>query len=194
MSRKTSGALAPRLAVVVVAFAGMVAGTFCAPAAPSAAAPPPPESASTIAVTSTAAPVSAPPTSAAGAASSSASASGAKGPPVASASAAAQLPLPKITFPKVPVPIAPSHGGKSWAVFLVLGPLTPERAALADAWWATQKGVSRGMGCHEGTGAPGQEEPYVALYFKTEKDAKAFAAGTTPPPVRIAQLKTYCLD
>lgn len=79
-------------------------------------------------------------------------------------------------------------------MFLVLGPRTPERDALADAWWPTQKNISRGLGCHEGPGAPGQDDMYVAVYFKTEKDAKAFAAATTPAPVRIARLKTYCLD
>lgn len=194
MSRNAVDPRVSRSLVLAGAFAGMIAGTFCAPTAPPPPSGPPASEPPTPTSASSTAALAPPPPASTASVVPSLGAGSAKPSPAASASASAPLPLPRVVFPKKPVPAAPSHGGKSWAVFLVLGDLTPERMALADAWWAVLPNISRGMGCHEGTGAPGQEEPYVAVYFKTEKDAKAFAAGATPPPVRIAHVKTFCMD
>lgn len=109
-------------------------------------------------------------------------------------SAAGSRPAPAIAFPRSPKPIEPKHGGQYWAVFLALGKPGPDHERLADAWTATKLPSVRGVGCHEGPGAPTSEEAFLAVYFKTERDAKAFAQGVKPEGPRVANVKVFCLD
>lgn len=76
----------------------------------------------------------------------------------------------------------------------MLGADSPTTKSLADAWAATKLPLVRGQGCHQGKGAPGDDETFVGLYFKTEAQAKAFADGALPAVARVAELKVFCLD
>lgn len=109
-------------------------------------------------------------------------------------SAAPVRPAPAVAFPRSPKPIEPKHGGQYWAVFLALGKPGPDHERLADAWTATKLPSVRGVGCHEGPGAPTSDEAFLAVYFRTERDAKAFAQGVKPEGPRVANVKVFCLD
>jgi hypothetical protein len=110
---------------------------------------------------------------------------------------AALLP-PAVSHPSTPKPVEPVHGGQYWTVFLALGADGPEMTRQTEAWRAkaeaTKLPLSSGEGCHQGEGAPGENEKYVSVYFKTEAQAKKFAEGVQPPPVKVVPLKVFCLD
>ncbi|MGQ0774525.1 MAG: hypothetical protein ACT4NY_08930 [Pseudonocardiales bacterium] len=55
------------------------------------------------------------------------------------------------------------------------------------------------LGCDRGaaeqlTPPPDPNAQTVVVYFGTESDAQQFAAGTSPAPVGIAFVQTFCLD
>jgi hypothetical protein len=91
------------------------------------------------------------------------------------------------------------HGGRYWAVYLAAGPPQSGDVTAAEAFLESLRiaSVSGPADCDRGaTGAldVSKRDVAVAVYFDTERDARAFADQLVPPPVAVVKVRTFCAD
>ena len=96
------------------------------------------------------------------------------------------------------------HGKEYWAVYLAKGANQDEPSMKAAIQALSSRGLVFGktfgvgsLGCDVGAAAALKEKDdtlAIAAYFKTEADAKAFAATLQPAPLGVVKIKASCRD
>jgi hypothetical protein len=95
------------------------------------------------------------------------------------------------------------HGREAWSVMLAVSSgSTPELTALFQQATALRLGVSTGeLRCTPPVGGAlpesvpqGDGAMQVEVSFRTERDARAFAAALTEPPLWVGRVRTMCAD
>ena len=101
-----------------------------------------------------------------------------------------------------PVAITPVHGGTAFGVYLVLAADAADPRLVAAAASARRLGytaVTTSLGCDQGAArglgrAASSQELATAVYFRTEADARRFAALHPSVEAGVVQVRTSCLD
>jgi hypothetical protein len=98
-------------------------------------------------------------------------------------------------------PVAPEQGGTYFGVYVAIAKPGDEASLQASAEALDAIGISEysigDISCDEGAaeelGVP-KDSGRVAVYFTTREEADAFTASLPSPILRIARVKTFCLD
>ena len=101
-----------------------------------------------------------------------------------------------------PVAVSPVHGGRYAGVYLVLARDRIDPRLEAAAASARRAGYTAGtttLGCDVGAARglrrdPASQEYATVLYFRTEAEARQFAALHPPVEAGVVQVQTLCLD
>ncbi len=102
-----------------------------------------------------------------------------------------------------PVGAAGAHGATVWAVTLAASAgASPELTALFQQCLAAHLAASLGElrcapavgGAYPGTVPSGDGAQAVTVTFRTERDARAFAAALTEAPLHIGRVRVLCAD
>jgi hypothetical protein len=98
-------------------------------------------------------------------------------------------------------PAEPEQGGTYWGVYVAIADKGDDAALQQSAEALDALGYSEysigDISCDEGAaeelGVP-EDSGRVAVYFETEEEARAFSGSLPSAIVRIAEVKTFCLD
>lgn len=98
-------------------------------------------------------------------------------------------------------PAVPEQGGTYWGVYVAIAdpgdePSLQQSAEALDAMGISEYSLGD-ISCDEGAaeelGVP-KDSGRVAVYFENEEEARAFSNSLPSPILRIAEVKTFCLD
>jgi hypothetical protein len=98
-------------------------------------------------------------------------------------------------------PVEPEHGGTYFGVYVAIADAGDEAALQQSAEALDATGyhewslgdISCDQGAAEQLGVP-EDSGRVAVYFETREEAEAFTQSLPSPILRIAKVKTFCLD
>lgn len=98
-------------------------------------------------------------------------------------------------------PVEPEHGGTYFGVYVAIADAGDEAALQQSAEALDALGYNQyslgDISCDEGAadqlGVP-EDSGRVAVYFETRDEAGAFTQSLPSPILRIAKVRTFCLD